>query len=200
MRKLLLLALFALLIVGCGKKKTQGDLSGEMGEGFDLGAVDSSALGGGQDLTGPYAGDLPLGATGAQFVEPNSPLLDPAIAAEAQMVLRDIHFPYNSSQIMPADAAILQQIGAFMKRFPTVVIQIGGHCDERGTDEYNMALGSRRANAARQFLADLGVDPNRIFTISYGEEQPVDPGNNETAWAKNRRDHFLIGVAGASRQ
>jgi peptidoglycan-associated lipoprotein len=91
---------------------------------------------------------------------------------------------------------VLQQIAAFLKRYPQVIIQIEGHCDERGTEEYNMALGSRRANAARQFLADLSIDPNKIYTISYGEERPFDPGHSEAAWAVNRRDHFLVGLAG----
>jgi peptidoglycan-associated lipoprotein len=112
------------------------------------------------------------------------------------MVLRDIHFAYDSSTILPNDAAILQQIGAFLKRYPNVIIQIEGHCDERGTEEYNMALGSRRANAARQFVADLGIDASRLYTISYGEMRPADPGHTEEAYAKNRRAHFLVGLAG----
>jgi peptidoglycan-associated lipoprotein len=75
---------------------------------------------------------------------------------------------------------------------PDAAIRIEGHCDERGTNEYNIALGERRANSARKYLINAGVEAHRIFTISYGEEKPLDPGHNETAWAKNRRDHFLI--------
>jgi peptidoglycan-associated lipoprotein len=71
-------------------------------------------------------------------------------------------------------------------------VTIEGHCDERGTNEYNLALGDRRAESAKSFLIDLGIDSSRLTTISYGEERPVDPRNMEEAWAKNRRDHFVV--------
>ena len=71
-------------------------------------------------------------------------------------------------------------------------IQIEGHCDERGTVEYNLALGERRANSAKRYLTSLGIPENRISTISYGKERPLDPGHNEEAWTKNRRAHFVI--------
>jgi peptidoglycan-associated lipoprotein len=70
--------------------------------------------------------------------------------------------------------------------------QIEGHCDERGTGEYNLALGERRANSAKKYLISLGIEPSRISTISYGEERPFDQGHNEDAWTKNRRAHFVI--------
>ena len=73
-----------------------------------------------------------------------------------------------------------------------VSVIIEGHCDERGTNEYNMALGDRRASSAKSFLVDLGVESRRLTTISYGEEKPIDPAHNEAAWAKNRRAHFVI--------
>ena len=69
---------------------------------------------------------------------------------------------------------------------------IEGHCDERGTAEYNLALGQKRADEAAKYLADLGIEKDRIKTISYGKEMPLDPGHNEEAWAKNRRDHFVV--------
>jgi peptidoglycan-associated lipoprotein len=75
---------------------------------------------------------------------------------------------------------------------PEFSVRIEGNCDERGTVEYNMALGQRRAASAMKYLVDLGVGKNRIKTVSYGKERPLDPGNNEEAWAKNRRDHFSI--------
>jgi peptidoglycan-associated lipoprotein len=75
---------------------------------------------------------------------------------------------------------------------PSVKIQIEGHCDERGTVEYNLALGERRANSAKRYLSSLGLTVNRVSTISYGKEKPLDPGHNEEAWAKNRRDHFIV--------
>jgi peptidoglycan-associated lipoprotein len=75
---------------------------------------------------------------------------------------------------------------------PSLKIQIEGHCDERGSNEYNLALGERRATSAKLYLIKLGVPENRLSTISYGEERPLDPGHNEEAWAKNRRCHFVI--------
>jgi peptidoglycan-associated lipoprotein len=76
--------------------------------------------------------------------------------------------------------------------YPRVKIQVEGHCDERGTNEYNLALGERRANAAKKYLVSLGVSTDRISSISYGEEKPLDAGHNEEAWSKNRRGHFVI--------
>lgn len=75
---------------------------------------------------------------------------------------------------------------------PEAVIKIEGHCDERGTDEYNMALGERRAQTARDYLVNYGVDLSRIQIISYGESRPIDPGHGEEAWTKNRRDDFIV--------
>jgi peptidoglycan-associated lipoprotein len=90
------------------------------------------------------------------------------------------------------DAEILKENAALLHKYPKVKIQIEGHCDERGTNEYNLALGERRANSTRNYLISLGISPDRISTISYGEERPLDPGHNEEAWAKNRRAHFVI--------
>lgn len=195
MYRLGLIVLAVMLVLGCSRNKKSTDGSAAYGEAFDPNMADDAALTSGELGGGsPYDLAQPMG--NARFFEPGSGMLDPAIDAEARMVLRDIHFAYDSSQILPNEAAILQQIAAFLKRYQQVILQIEGHCDERGTEEYNMALGSRRANAARQFLADLGIDPNRLYTISYGEMRPADPGHTEAAWAKNRRGHFLVGIAG----
>ena len=78
----------------------------------------------------------------------------------------------------------------WLKANPTVRVQIEGHCDERGTEEYNLHLGERRANSVKQYLVKSGLDAARLFTISYGESRPVDPGHSEAAWAKNRRAQF----------
>jgi len=128
------------------------------------------------------------------FVEAGSIALPPEIAAASRTALRDIHFAYDSAEIMPDEAAILQGVAGFLSQYPTVLLQVQGHCDERGTEEYNMALGSRRAGGVRQFLMDLQIDPNRLYIISYGEEQPLDPGTDEAARTKNRRVHFLVGL------
>ena len=86
----------------------------------------------------------------------------------------------------------LQKIGAWLSQNPDKTIRIEGNCDERGTEEYNLALGERRAVAAKNYLVSLGVSPKNIVTISFGEEKPADPGHNAAAWAKNRRDEFNI--------
>jgi peptidoglycan-associated lipoprotein len=86
----------------------------------------------------------------------------------------------------------LKQNAALLAKYPRVKIQIEGHCDERGTSQYNLALGERRATSTKQYLITLGISADRISTISYGEEKPLDPGHNEEAWAKNRRAHSVI--------
>ena len=87
---------------------------------------------------------------------------------------------------------ILDRKASFLNQNSSVRVQIEGHTDERGTEEYNLALGERRANAAKQYLTTAGISAGRLSTISYGKERPLDPGHNEAAWAKNRRDHFVI--------
>ena len=103
-----------------------------------------------------------------------------------------IHFAYDSAAIRRSDQSNLQAVADALSRDPSAKLLIEGNCDERGTEEYNRALGERRAQAARRALAKLGVDPMRIRTISYGKDKPVDPDHNEAAWAKNRRDDFVL--------
>ena len=107
-------------------------------------------------------------------------------------LLKDIHFDFDEYDIRPGDVEILKENAALLKKYTNVKIQIEGHCDERGTIEYNLALGERRANNTKQYLISLGVSSDRISTISYGKERPSDPGHNEEAWAKNRRAHSII--------
>jgi peptidoglycan-associated lipoprotein len=107
-------------------------------------------------------------------------------------MLKMIHFHFDKYDIRPEYAEILKENAAVLKKFPTVKIQIEGHCDERGTIEYNLALGERRANSTKRYLLALGIPADRISTISYGEESPLDPGHHEGAWAKNRRAAFII--------
>src|SRR2546426_266090 len=103
-----------------------------------------------------------------------------------------IHFDFDKSAIRPGDAETLDQKVPILRGNPSLRIQIAGNCDERGSDEYNLALGNRRAMAARQYLVSHGVEESRIATISYGKERPLDPGHNEEAWAKKRNDQFSI--------
>jgi peptidoglycan-associated lipoprotein len=119
---------------------------------------------------------------------------EPGIAGEVfdSKLLKNIHFDFDKYDIRPRDAEILKQNAALLMKNPSVKIQIEGHCDERGTIEYNLALGERRANAAKKYLGSLGLPSDQMSTISYGKERPEDPGHNEEAWAKNRRDHFVV--------
>jgi peptidoglycan-associated lipoprotein len=107
-----------------------------------------------------------------------------------------IHFDFDKSIIRGGDAAILDQKVSILQANPGLRIRISGHCDERGSDEYNLALGNRRATAAKQYLVSHGIDAGRIETASYGEERPLDPAHNEEAWAKNRRDETEILAGG----
>ncbi|MDY6825023.1 MAG: peptidoglycan-associated lipoprotein Pal [Thermodesulfobacteriota bacterium] len=104
----------------------------------------------------------------------------------------NIHFEFDKSTLTPEAQEILRRKATFLLNNPDKSIVIEGHCDERGTGEYNLALGDRRAKSAKDFLVDMGVEPSRLSTISYGEEQPLDPRSTPAAWAKNRRAHFEI--------
>ncbi len=112
--------------------------------------------------------------------------------AELRTVFKDIHFDFDDFSLRPDAKETLNGIAEWLLKNTATQILIEGHCDERGTNEYNLALGERRAKSAKKYLVQLGLAPKRISTISYGEEKPLDPGHTEEAWAKNRRDHFLI--------
>lgn len=101
-----------------------------------------------------------------------------------------IYFAFDSSSLTPEARQILTRKVDVLRKYPQVKLVIEGHCDERGTAEYNLALGERRAQAAAQYLVNLGVEAGRISTVSYGKERPLDPGHGESAWSKNRRDEF----------
>ncbi len=118
----------------------------------------------------------------------------PGVAGEVfeSSLLKDIHFDFDKYDIRPGDASILNENAALLKKYPNVKIQVEGHCDERGTVEYNLALGERRASSTKNYLVSLGIPPARISTISYGKEKPLDPGHDEAAWAKNRRAHTIV--------
>ena len=107
-------------------------------------------------------------------------------------LLKDIHFDFDRYDIRRGDEEILKENAALLKKYPKTKVQIEGHCDERGTVEYNLALGERRANNTKKYLVSLGIASNRISTISYGKEKPLDSGHNEEAWAKNRRVHTVL--------
>jgi peptidoglycan-associated lipoprotein len=131
-------------------------------------------------------------------VVPPEPVRDDAIASATldelnrNSPLKPVFFALDSAEIDTEGKAALDANAPLLKRFPAWVLTIEGHCDERGTAEYNLALGERRAIAARTYLASLGIPADRLKIVTYGKEFPFDPGHDESAWAKNRRAHFVI--------
>jgi peptidoglycan-associated lipoprotein len=106
--------------------------------------------------------------------------------------LKPAFFPLDASDLDDTGRAVVNANAETLKKYPTWMITIEGHCDERGTAEYNLALGERRAVGVKTYLVSLGISPDRIRTVSYGKEFPFDPGHTEDAWSKNRRAHFVI--------
>lgn len=129
----------------------------------------------------------PAGPTGDSATD-----LDPPAGEVTGTGLREIYFAYDSHTIDSAARPILSENAARLRDRISGVVTVEGHCDERGTVEYNLALGQRRAEAARSYLVNLGIDAARLATVSYGEERPAELGSNESAWAKNRRAHFRV--------
>ncbi|MGO8990169.1 MAG: peptidoglycan-associated lipoprotein Pal [bacterium] len=107
-------------------------------------------------------------------------------------LLKDIHFDFDKYDVRREDEEVLKENAALLKKYPKTKIQIEGHCDERGTVEYNLALGERRANNTKKYLVSLGIASNRISTISFGKERPLDKGHSEETWAVNRRAHTVL--------
>jgi peptidoglycan-associated lipoprotein len=106
--------------------------------------------------------------------------------------LKPVFFDYDSAELTSEAQSTLTANAAILKKYARWIVTIEGHCDERGTGEYNLALGERRAVAAKAYLVSLGIDADRLRPVSYGKEFPFDPGHTEEAWAKNRRGHFVI--------
>jgi peptidoglycan-associated lipoprotein len=127
----------------------------------------------------PTITDDPLRSSDIDAINKNSPF-------------QPVFFALDSSEIDAAGQQALNANAAILKKYPEWVITIEGHADERGTAEYNLALGERRAMAARTYLVSLGIPVDRLKTVSYGKEFPFDPGHNEEAWRKNRRAHFVV--------
>lgn len=178
---LLLMAVFLFAVPGCQKKEIASEAGyGAAGSGAGSGAGAAGRKGiGEQDLSG--AGGRP-GGGGASI----------GAVERAAFENEDIFFAYDSSALTAQAQEILRKKAAFLKGNANVKVTIEGHCDDRGTNEYNLALGEARARSAKAFLVDLGVPAARLATISYGEERPAMRGTTEDAWAKNRRAHFVI--------
>ena len=147
----------------------------DYGTDGDLGVVsDQATLGTGQS------------GIGSDSLPANQPA--PGTQEELELSVGDrVFFDYDSAVLSPVATETLDRQGAWLRQYPNLTVTIEGHADERGTREYNLAIGDRRATAVRNYLLALNVPPNQILTISYGEERPADAGANESAWANNRR-------------
>ncbi|MCD6050990.1 MAG: peptidoglycan-associated lipoprotein, partial [Verrucomicrobia bacterium] len=103
-----------------------------------------------------------------------------------------VYFDYDRAAVRAGERVRVEEVAAYLKGKPGHMVKIEGHCDERGTEEYNRALGERRALAVREYLVNLGIQPERVHTISFGEDRPAEIGSSEGAWAKNRRGEFIL--------
>jgi peptidoglycan-associated lipoprotein len=182
------LSLLVLLlgVAGCAKLSA-------LGENSEGGSASSQAGAGGPDGgVGGGPGGSSAGGRGSTYGS-ESGAMRPAPSAYSPMPdLKDIHFEFDRADILPEAAKILEVNAGWLKANPKYLVLIEGHTDERGTNEYNLALGERRARASRNFLVSQGVPARRISVISYGEERPTCRQSSEDCWAQNRRAHFGV--------
>jgi peptidoglycan-associated lipoprotein len=171
---------------GAGAPGASGPGAGG-GPGGGAGGPGAGAPGAG----GPGAGSGPGGAAGGPGTGVAA-IPTAALPPSLRSALRDINFEFDQYGLTNEAKATLDELAQALKGNPQFAVTVEGHADERGTLEYNLALGEQRAQAAKAYLASLGIDASRIDTISYGEQQPLDPGHDELAWAINRRAHFLV--------
>lgn len=167
--------LAVLAVAGCSSKKTGGGLDGQEGEaGYGEETLGAGAQGGSLDLAqhGKYGAD---GGAGGADAGP----------------LHDIYFNYDSFDLDEPSRQTLQANADWLKEHAGARVEIEGHCDDRGTVEYNLALGAKRAAAAKSYLVALGIGRDRLTTISYGEELPLCQEETESCWSRNRRVHFV---------
>jgi peptidoglycan-associated lipoprotein len=172
-----------LFTVSCAKKAVQ---SGETGVTQP-----------GQAGTSPPGGALSAEEMARQRAIEEERIRAEAAAKQAEMMRRkfineDVYFDYDSSAITEYAQGVLAAKAEWLRANPSSYALIEGHCDERGTNEYNLALGDRRANTVKNYLVALGISSQRLRTVSYGEERPANPAHTEEAWAKNRRAHFVL--------
>jgi peptidoglycan-associated lipoprotein len=130
--------------------------------------------------------------TGSGWPEGDLALIEGMVPDTNYFAAQTVYFDFDSSLVKASEQGKVQSVGNEMKAKRQAKLMIDGHCDERGTEEYNRALGQRRAGALREFLIRYGLSPDQIYTRSFGEDMPVDPGHNEDAWRKNRRGEFIL--------
>lgn len=168
---------FALLLAGCSKTATT-----PTGPDTGLSGSDSSRSGPGSNLK-----EGPTGSSSLDRAQQGRDTGTPATSP-----LKEVYFEFDSFNLNDAARSILRTNAEWIKGNPTARVEIEGHCDERGTNEYNLALGAKRAQAAKDYLVTLGIAADRLSTISYGEELPVCKEQTEDCWKKNRRDRFVL--------
>ena len=169
--------LAGLIVAGCGSSPERP-------------GVETGAGGGGQAAADAAAGG---GGSAGVASQPVAPEGVPGSAEQFVVEVGDrVFFEFDSYRLAAEARETLEKQAAWLQRYPAVIVTVAGHADERGTREYNLALGERRANAIRDYLIALGVDSGRIGAISYGKERPVDPNSTEEAWGRNRRVVTMI--------
>jgi peptidoglycan-associated lipoprotein len=180
-------AVLALAAAACGGTKRPPAVTTEAGTVSQAPGGYGTAEGRGEPLdSGPDV--RPLENEGARGSE-----LGYGSGAGENGPLADLFFAYDSAALSGEATALLEAHAAWLGRNPTVTVTIEGHCDERGTVEYNLALGDQRARAVKDYLVSRGIAEDRLVTVSYGKERPLDPGTGESAWSRNRRAHFVVG-------
>jgi peptidoglycan-associated lipoprotein len=191
---LLVLGLLIVAVSGC-KSKTPPITplpAGQAGRG-------SGARGGGDGPLGPGRGMRPGQGPEGEAVKSTEPTdLSQGTnhlgwIENSELLTGDtVHFEYDRSEVRSEEKPKVSAVADYLKSNPGNAVKIEGHCDERGTEEYNRALGERRALALREALIGMGVDPGRVDTVSFGKDRPADPGHNNAAWEKNRRGVFIV--------
>ena len=198
----LLVLLSAVTATGCAKQPRTAQTSAPAPTGPAAESVEPSP----PVPAEAAAGDSTAGAGAPPTVAPVEPPRPESTSARPEVKqftptarLRDIHFEFDTYDIRPEDSKILDADIDWIQSNPSYVVLIEGHCDERGTNEYNVALGDHRARAALNYMLARGVKASRITTLSYGEERPVCIERTEECWARNRRAHFLVRLATTER-
>jgi len=185
---LLLLVIAFLFVVSCAKHKEVSTTAGEE----QAEAAEQAKQTGEEAATGISEEELAAQERAEAEAEKRRRQAEEERAARQEFVNENIYFGFDDSSLTKKARQILAEKAEWLRKHSDVEVVIEGHCDERGTKEYNMALGQRRAQSIKNYLINAGIDSSRLASISYGEERPVDPRHNEMAWAKNRRGVFRI--------
>ena len=185
MMALAVCGVLAFAVTGCKYDDAAG--GDDLSSGKDVQTVDDGKIG--DDVTtdpGAVIDESGKSATGLKFDQ------DPNYVRCTDVDFQPVYFGFDASNLASEELAKIEAVGAHLQQNPDRVVMVEGNCDERGSNEYNLELGSLRAISIRDYLATLGIDGNRIQTKSYGEEKPAVSGSGESAWAKNRRGEFAV--------